>query len=499
METNEAVKRALWGETEAELVKLIERLENVVEGDLKELEQRVMETIFAIGRGLMEGLLNRGQQEEGAGARREGRCGHHQRLVGERSKELLTLLGKVKFRRPYYQCLRGESSPPHQQEEGERAETACSHGEAPADALWGVQERRTTAGVQAAVSYLCASLTLEEAAETFTRLLPLGMSARQALSLMHPVGEALATQEKQAANALWQEAAQAKTQPEQAGAVVQEAENQQQVIERMYIELDGVLARMRRGSVQMEETEHQRPGDVYREVKVGVVFQASPGRERSGLAPEVWVDEPADGTLRYVAQRTALGNFAHLLYTLAVQQGLQRAKQTVVLGDGALWIWRLVEEHFPGAVQIVDLWHAQEHVWEVAQAVYGRSTPEGVAWAKQGCLWLVHGEIETLVTSIEALPPVAPPPGQSRSVPEQAVGYFTTNAQRMRYPHFRAQGMHVGSGMAEAACKTVVSTRAKRAGMRWTPEGLDALLPLRTAVLNRTYDAFWQNRSAALS
>jgi Uncharacterised protein family (UPF0236) len=334
METNEAVKRALWRETEVELVKLVERIEDVAEGDLKELEQQVMETIFAIGRGLMESILNRGEQGEEAATRREGSCGHHQRLVGKRPKDLLTLLGKVKFRRPYYQCVLEESNSGQPQAE----EVNCSHGEAPADALWGVQERRTTAGVQAAVSYLCASLTLEEAAETFTRLLPLGMSARQALSLIHPVGKALATQEEQAASTLWQEAAQTKTQPEQAGAVVQEAENQQQVITRMYIELDGVPARMRRGSVAMEEKEHQRPGDVYREVKVGVVFQASRGRERSSLAPDVWVDEPAEGTLRYVAQRTALGNFARLLYTLAVQQGLQRAKQVVVLGDGALWM-----------------------------------------------------------------------------------------------------------------------------------------------------------------
>ena len=114
----------------------------------------------------------------------------------------------------------------------------------------------------------------------------------------------------------------------------------------------------------------------------------------------------------------------------------------------------------------------QPHLWEVARVVYGRSTPEGIAWARQACSWLVHGEIETLVTFIEALPPVAPPPGQTRSVPEQAVGNFTTNAQRMRYPHFRAQGMHVGSGMAEAACKTVVSTRAKRAGMRLPSKGV---------------------------
>jgi len=107
----------------------------------------------------------------------------------------------------------------------------------------------------------------------------------------------------------------------------------------------------------------------------------------------------------------------------------------------------------------------------VAQAAYGRSTPEGIVWARQACSWLAHGEIETLVKSIEALPPVAPPPGQTRSVPEQAVGYFTTNAERMRYPYFRAQGMHVGSSITEAACKTVVSIRAKRAGMQLPQRG----------------------------
>jgi hypothetical protein len=113
-------------------------------------------------------------------------------------------------------------------------------------------------------------------------------------------------------------------------------------------------------------------------------------------------------------------------------------------------------------------------------------------WAKDACDLLVHGNIEELAESIAALPPIAPEPGESRSVPEKAVDYFTTNAERMRYPTFRAQGMHVGSGIAEAACKTVVATRLKRSGRRWTPAGWDALLPLRTCVLNRTYDAFWE-------
>lgn len=318
------------------------------------------------------------------------------------------------------------------------------------------------------------------------------------LTLLRPVGQALARQEDEQVQALWQQAAQAQTEPEQVLAE-QQAQADLSPIRRLYIELDGVLARMRRGSVPLEEHEQQRPGDVYREVKVGTVFEACRGHERSELAPLVWVDEPVEGSIRYVARRTARGNFGPLLYALARASGLSRAQQVVVLGDGAPWIWRLVEEHFPGAVQIVDLWHAQEHVWEVAHAVYGRSTAQGRAWAEAGCSLLVQGQIEELVQAIQALPAVPPEPGETRSVPAKAVDYFTTNALRMRYPEFRAQGMHVGSGIAEAACKTVVSTRAKRAGMRWTPAGLDAILPLRTAVLNGTYDAFWEPRSAVLT
>lgn len=486
METNEQLQTTLVQEAEAEVVKLLKRVQELKVGDLKGVEHEVLTSVFAIGRATLERIIQAQPEGVEAPARREGACGHEQRLVSYRPKQVLTLLGKITIQRPYYQCL----GPAEVQER--KGEPRCAHGEAPADALWGIEERRTSAGVQQAVSYLGALLPLEEAAAAFSRLFPLQMSARQALYLMQPVGEALATLEHEQVNALWEEAAQARTTP---GSPVDPSE---EGIDRLYIQLDGVLARLRRGSVPMEQEEQHRAGDVYREIKVGAVFPAQRGRERSELAPGAWVDEPIEGHVHYVAQRSALGDFGRLLYALAVQGGLAQAKQVVVLGDGARWLWRLVEEHFPGAVQIVDVWHAQEHVWEVAHAVFGRTTPAGVAWAKQACNWLVQGQIEELVQAIAALPPLAPPPGQTKSIPEQAIGYFTTNAERMRYPAFRAQGMQIGSGVAEAACKTVVSTRAKRAGMRWTPEGLDALLPLRTAVLNGSYDAFWQGRSHAL-
>jgi hypothetical protein len=332
-------------------------------------------------------------------------------------------------------------------------------------------------------------LTFEEAADTFCRQVPLLMSGRQALTLMRPLGAALTAHQDHQVTALQAQAKQAQSQPG-AQPLVQE-------IERLYIELDGVFARMRRGSVPLEQEEVHRTGDVYREIKAGAVFRAERGAKRSELTPGVYVDTPAEDSVRSVARRTAKGGFAWLLYQLAVEGGLEHAKQVVVLGDGAPWIWNLAAEHFAGAVQIVDLYHAKEHVWDVAHAVFGRGTAVGTVWATHACSLLEQGQIADLVSAIAALPPIPPEPGQARSIPARAVDYFTTNAERMRYPVFRAQGMQVGSGIAEAACKTIVSTRTKRSGMRWTPEGLDALLPLRTTVLNGTYDSFWVEEFAA--
>lgn len=485
METKEGLTKALTQEAERGVLRLLEGLQRLPEGDLKGLEQQVMETIFEVGRGWMQSVLSEVAREEQVPGERVGSCGHRQQLVGYRPKQVLTLLGKITFKRAYYQCRgadeKGEASP----QEG------CTHGEAPADRRWGVQGRRTSAGVQQAVSYLCATSTLEEAATTLSRLLPLQMSARQALNLLQPLGEAVQQQEDEQMRALWEQALQARSSsPPVAGA-------KQERIERLYIELDGVLARLRRGSVPMEEQERKRKGDVYREVKVGAVFEATRGPERSGLAPGVFVDQA--GPKQYVARRAKAEDFGKLLYTLAVTHGLQEAHQLVVLGDGAAWIWRLVAEHFAGAVQIVDLWHAREHVWKVARAAFGANTSEASTWAEDACSLLAEGKIEDLVEAIVFLPPVPPEPGASRSVPEIERDYFMSNAARMRYPAFRAQGMQVGSGIAEAACKTLVSTRAKRTGMRWTPAGLDAVLAVRTAVLNDTYDAFCQQHALLLA
>ncbi len=473
METNEKLKMALLQETEKELLKMIDHLETIKEGDLQTLEQSVLKVCLSLGRTMMEQILNHTAEEAEKPTKREGACGHKQRLVGRRPKQLHTLMGKVIIRRAYYQCVVEEEEP----------SALCSHGQAPWDLVWGQIAGRTSPGVQKLLGKLVSRLTLSEAVDTFTDVLPLPMSERQALNLIQPLGEAVRKQEEEQVQALFEQAANKETQASEQSSLLGPA------IRRLYIETDGVTARLRRGSVIMEEAEAKRKGDVYREIKVGAAFEGIPGRERSELAPGVFLDEP--GPTQYVARCLSAEAFGGFLYTLAQRCGLERAVEVVILGDGARWIRRIAEDHFPHATHIVDLYHAREHVWNVANAVYGPATPQGAAWANQADERLTHGQIEELVHMIEQLPPIPPLPGASRSIPAIEADYFLSNAERMRYPAFRAKGMHIGSGIAEAACKTVVSTRAKRSGMRWTPQGLDAVLALRTSVLNQSYNSFW--------
>jgi hypothetical protein len=414
METNETLKKRLMSQAEASIDRLLKSMAEGNDGDFQELEQRIQVESRAFGRSCLEEVLEEKAKELGSAARRVGSCGHRQRLVGSRPRQILTLLGPIVVHRAYYQCLRDKKD----QSEAEKA--ACTHGEAPFDHLWGWSAQRSSPGVQKAVSYLSAQLTLQGVAEAVSRLLSLEMSARQVLNLIQPVGEAFLRKENEHVQEVFRQ-----------GASKRRSESERQnargePIKRLSVEMDGVFARLRRGSVVMEKEEQEREGDVYRDIKVGAVFLGQPGRKRSELVPGVFVDTP--GPIQYVARRTTADAFAPLLYALAQREGITRAEQVVVLGDGALWIWRLASEQFPGAVQIVDEYHAREHVWEVARAVFAAEPSQKEGWATHVIDLLANGRIEEVIAAIERLPPMVPPPGKSRSIPETEAEYFRTNA-----------------------------------------------------------------------
>ena len=175
--------------------------------------------------------------------------------------------------------------------------------------------------------------------------------------------------------------------------------------------------------------------------------------------------------------------FARRVRREAERRGFQLARRRVILGDGAQWIWQVATEMFPGAIQIVDYFHAWEKVWEVARAL-GGGKAQVKAWAEARCADLEAGRLDGLLATLRA-------PAAGCELAGKCADYI----ERNRDPDFRAQGLQIGSGVVEGGCKNVVGGRLKQSGMRWTKDGADAILALRCCVLSGRYEDFWQWRS----
>jgi hypothetical protein len=161
------------------------------------------------------------------------------------------------------------------------------------------------------------------------------------------------------------------------------------------------------------------------------------------------------------------------------------------MGDGAEWTWNLAQEQFPGAIEIVDLYHARQHLWDLGSKLYPRDEAAKRRWAMSHQHWLDAGKIEPLVGRLRAL-------GTERQEPaediETEANYFERNAARMRYPKFRKQGLFVGSGVIEAGCKTLIGSRLKRSGMFWTVRGANTVIAVRCCRHSREFDDYWESR-----
>jgi hypothetical protein len=171
---------------------------------------------------------------------------------------------------------------------------------------------------------------------------------------------------------------------------------------------------------------------------------------------------------------------------------VNRAGLVIVLGDGAPWIWLLAEVLFPGAVYIVDLYHAREHLTELSKLLHQPATPSSQSWLDQRIQELDAGEIEQLVGRLQRL---RPQQEAARESLRKAIGYFQDNAERMRYARFREQGLFVGSGVVEAACRTIIGQRLKQSGMHWTVDGANAIIALRCCQLSGRWEEYWEARA----
>lgn len=163
-----------------------------------------------------------------------------------------------------------------------------------------------------------------------------------------------------------------------------------------------------------------------------------------------------------------------------------------MLGDGAPCIWGIADEHFPGAIQIVDLYHAREHLADLGHIRDGLGSAASKDWVAARRKDLDAGDVNQVVVALGRLRLGRE---EVQEAVRKAMGYFQTNGDRMRYARFRRQGLFVGSGVVEAGCKTIVGHRLKQSGMRWTVRGANAIIALRCCQLSGRWEEFWEVRS----
>ena len=234
---------------------------------------------------------------------------------------------------------------------------------------------------------------------------------------------------------------------------------------------------------------HTNSPEGWKEAKVGSVYRDYPVPLDSSNA----LSRARTESIRYVASRKDAARFGKELYELAIRCGMYQVdidKQVIVfIGDGAAWIWKIVDEYFPNAVEIVDYMHAKSHLYNVAKLAFSEMETEAIeAWINETNPLLYDGNIPEVCSRIRVLSTQHPEVSDSL---EREARYFEKHEKRMAYKAFREKGYQIGSGVIESACKHVVAERCKQASMRWKEPGINAVLKMRCLLKNRDWNDYW--------
>ena len=382
-------------------------------------------------------------------------CGQRAPYHQMRSKSVLTALGRVEVWRPYYWC------------------SHCHQGQFPADLELDIANTEFSPGVRRMQALVGQEVAFDKAREQMKVLAGLEVTAKSVERTAEALGADIVQREQEEMKKALQLDLPAVSGPP---------------IPILYVQMDGT------GIPVVKKETVGRPGNVpgepahTRQVKLGCVFTQTTWDKKHGpiRAPD---------STTYTGAVESAEEFGRRLYREAQERGWGRALLKVVMGDGAEWIWNLAAEHFPEAVQIVDLYHACEHLWELARKLYPTELGKQKAWVKVHQKRLLEkGKIAKLVSALRALKPDSPE--LAEKIRSEA-DYFERNAQRMRYPKFRRQHLFVGSGVIEAGCKTVIGSRLKQSGMFWTVDGANAIIALRCSYLNGRFEDYWEARRSA--
>ncbi len=423
--TGSAAMRAFVAQTAARVQVAIQELGSWATSatrTLAELEQRTLGVVRDIGQQLLADVCGVVAASAAAVEMVPCPCGQSARYLRQRTAQVKTVLGPIVIRRAYYHCA------------------ACQHGLSPLDRELGYCAGSTSAGLDELLALLGATANSFAAASALLEKLTLvHIAPNVARAATERLGEVLQAAEQRVVAAAW-------------GPGILPTATETPA--RLYVSMDGVLV----------HTEAQ-----WREYKLGSVYTTTtrPSATEPGRA-ELHAHE-----VSYVGDVADAATFGQLLWCEAARRGVLTAREVVVVADGAHWIWNLAAEHFPEATQIVDWYHATHYVWQAAHAIYGEATPRATRWAKRRLAELWAGQVRQVLTALRAHQARGP-------AVQEAISYYTSHQQRMRYDEYRARGLQIGSGTMESGCKQIVTARLKQAGMIWVLAGARAVAAVRT-------------------
>jgi len=377
-------------------------------------------------------------------------CGMPARYAGRRPKTFTTALGEMTLERAYYHC------------------DACDSGFCPRDRALGIEGTSLSPAVTRMVGQTAALVSFAEGSELLGELAGIPVDPKQVERTAEALGRDIAQDER---------------------SVV---EPSPPCAPTMHLGMDGTGIPMRAAELTGRAGKQPDGSARTREVRLVTVWSAE-GRDDEGIPVRDPGSVSCSAAIESAATRDtdeAPSAFAGRADREARRRGFDRAERRVVLGDGATWIWNLAAEQFPGAIGIVDLFHAKGHLSDVAKAIHGAGSDLAAQWARERHEELDTGRLDDLLGALQAHA------GTSDEA-RRCLDYIAADASRMRYPEFRAAGLCVSSGVVEAGCKVAIGTRLKRAGMHWTIAGADAIIALRCCRLSGRFEDFWDRRSRA--
>jgi len=372
---------------------------------------------------------------------------------GLKSKALLSILGPVSWSRSMFVC------------------PSCGETRYPGDEELDVVGTTRTPGLRRMMARAGSQSTFKEGCEDLKVYAGITVSPKDVERVAETIGEQMEQWSKR----------------EREELVSQEApERTEKSIPILYLCYDGTGVPMIKNEVKGRKGKQPDGSARTREVKLGCVFTQT-ATDAEGFP----VRDPDSTT--FAGAIESVEPFGWRMYAEAIRRGLHSAEKVVVIGDGARWIKGLAELHFPEALQIVDLYHAREHVSDLCKLLFDSDEKKVIRGRLRWWTDLDDGKVEKIMAEARGKLPANL---ELRDKAEKEIAYLENNKDRMRYADFRAQGLFVGSGVIEAGCKTVVGKRLKQSGMEWSFRGANAIISLRCMMKSGRLEDYWESRCA---